>query len=388
MRLRLLCTDLLCAILAAALPGPGAAAASQVEDGDALTVRLVTVAPGTGTLSRFGHGALWIHDAGSGADDAWTFGRSDAHRFTFMSLLLQGRAEVVSDHVDAQEMLERYAAQGRNVRIQTLDLAPSERARLRDVLEVARGPFRYHLFRSNCTTRLRDALDAALDGRLHDLTASRPSPRTLRAWSGDYMADDRVLAALSGLILAGGMDQPISVWEEMFLPARLAERLAELGLAHDVEALASSRPMSLAGPPNEAVALALGLALGTLLVLLGRSRAAVGFSLAAASWCLAAGGAGLALLAGWAFTGEPLMAWNQNLLQANPLVLLVPMAAWGSWRNREFAGRAALLVAGIACVGLLVELLPGLDQSNGFVLAFAIPAHAGLALGMRSFASR
>jgi hypothetical protein len=38
----------------------------------------------------------------------------------------------------------------------------------------------------------------------------------------------------------------------------------------------------------------------------------------------------------------------------------------------------------VALVGLLVKLLPGFDQQNATLLALAIPAHLGLAGGVRA----
>ena len=50
----------------------------------------------------------------------------------------------------------------------------------------------------------------------------------------------------------------------------------------------------------------------------------------------------------------------------------------------EGAGLDALAkgVAGVAILGLLVQVLPGFDQVNGEVVALLLPAHLGLAWGV------
>jgi len=46
-------------------------------DGSSMTVRLVTVGPGTEVWERFGHNALWISDSLRNIDVAFDYGRVD-----------------------------------------------------------------------------------------------------------------------------------------------------------------------------------------------------------------------------------------------------------------------------------------------------------------------
>jgi hypothetical protein len=104
-----------------------------------------------------------------------------------------------------------------------------------------------------------------------------------------------------------------------------------------------------------------------------------------------AGLAGLVMAGLWGLTDHLMAACNENLLQMNPLALLVLPGVVG-WRNRgpaaKLAGRAALVVAVLSGLGLMLQALPGLDQVNGPVIALALPTQVGIAAGLRSLIGR
>jgi hypothetical protein len=84
-------------------------------------------------------------------------------------------------------------------------------------------------------------------------------------------------------------------------------------------------------------------------------------------------------------------AHNENLLQLNPLaLLLLPglRAALGGKRAARFGYGAALLVAGLSVVGLALKLLPGFDQVNGPIIALALPAQVGIAAALGRLRAR
>ncbi|HEU0076543.1 MAG TPA: hypothetical protein VFQ76_02775, partial [Longimicrobiaceae bacterium] len=108
-----------------------------------------------------------------------------------------------------------------------------------------------------------------------------------------------------------------------------------------------------------------------------------GFSAVSALWLLFAGTGGVVLLSLWAFTNHAIAYRNENLLQFDPLalglVVLVPAAALGArWAARP-ARVLALAVAALSVLGLAMQVLPGLDQVNGTMIAFTLPVHLGLA---------
>jgi hypothetical protein len=79
---------------------------------------------------------------------------------------------------------------------------------------------------------------------------------------------------------------------------------------------------------------------------------------------------------------------NENLLLFNLLALalafLLPAAVRRGGRAGNAARRLALVVLAVAALGLVLKLLPGAAQQNAELLAFALPAHAGVWLGLRT----
>jgi hypothetical protein len=102
-------------------------------------------------------------------------------------------------------------------------------------------------------------------------------------------------------------------------------------------------------------------------------------------WCLVAGVAGSVLLGAWLFTDHVFWYGNLNLLQVNPLFLLLLPAfvlhlfadrfpGWGIGLTR--------ILAVVSVLGLMVALLPGLGPHNAEILALTLPLNLGLALGV------
>src|SRR5690606_27028567 len=115
--------------------------------------------------------------------------------------------------------------------------------------------YRYDYFTDNCSTRVRDALDAALDGALKRQLASRSRGNTFR---GDAV---RLASPAPGMWLGFDLglgpaaDRPNSLWLDAFVPMRLADALAGIHLEDGrplVMATEEVLPHRLAAEPSEA----------------------------------------------------------------------------------------------------------------------------------------
>jgi hypothetical protein len=103
------------------------------------------------------------------------------------------------------------------------------------------------------------------------------------------------------------------------------------------------------------------------------------------------------LLLSWLLTDHVFWTLNENVFQANPfslllaVVLAVVLVREALKRSEGRAGvwagiqidHVAKLVVGVAIAGFFLQVLPGFDQVNGEVLAVLLPAHVGLAWGVR-----
>jgi hypothetical protein len=124
----------------------------------------------------------------------------------------------------------------------------------------------------------------------------------------------------------------------------------------------------------------------------GSNGARIGLLLVAGGWNLVVGILGTALAALWLFTNHVYSYHNENLLQANPLSLILALMILASLRRRKriAAGvvrhateRLARIVASLALLGFVLQILPALYQVNGEIIALMMPAHIGIVLALR-----
>jgi uncharacterized protein DUF4105 len=373
----------------------------------ALAVYLMTMGPGKRVWERFGHNAIWIHDPVAGTDQAYNYGIFDWRQQNFLLRFVQGRMWYSMQGAPVQLYLEEYRRANRSVWVQELEIPPASRRKLQQFLEWNERPenrfYHYDYYRDNCSTRVRDALDTALGGRIRQRTAGLPTGKTYRFHTLRLTANDPQV--YTGLVLALGhpVDRPISAWEEMFLPLAMREHLRaitvpdsggrEAPLVRSERTLfESTEPNPPAEPPSWIPTyLALGLAIGGgafgLAGLAGRSRPArLGFLVLSWTWVLLTAVAGVVLGGLWGLTDHAAAYNNENVLQADllalPLVWLLPRLVLGSGSAGKAAFIIAALVAGISLLGLLLKLLPQFHQVNGAVIALALPAHLGIAAGI------
>ncbi len=387
----------------AAIAQSPAASSGPSVPGAELTVYVMTMGPGDLVWERFGHNALWIHD-GRGTDIAYNYGLFDFMQENFILRFIQGEMLYWMEGVDADRTVEFYARSNRTVWVQELNLTPAERDELRDFLEwnalLENRYYRYHYYYDNCSTRVRDVIDRVLGGRIAAQTASVPSGATFRSHTRRLTSNDP--SVYTGLMLGLGqpVDRPISLWEEMFLPLKMRQTLNSLTV---VDSAGVEQPLVLSEqvlyrstdgplptePPNWlAWYLLAGALVGGSIALLARgsthSRAARGAFLSlSVIWSLFAGTGGLILIDLWAFTDHTTSYRNENIFQLNPLslalIVLLPAMVYG-WRRVTMPVRwTAYGAAAIATVGLLIQLLPGVDQVNGGVIAMALPIHLAIA---------
>lgn len=397
-------------LLVSLLVGHAGAAAAQAgagpeESTDDLTVFLVTMGQGDLVWEKFGHNAIWIRDAAAGTDLVYNFGVFDFDSPGYWSRFLKGDWIYQLAVYGIEETLAQYRYYDRTVVAQELNLTAAEEAELQELLELNARPenreYLYDYYRDNCSTRVRDVLDRVLDGAILAATAGVSSGTTYRWHSRRLIADDRLAYAGLAAGLGPAADRPISQWEEMFLPEELMERVrgmtvqrgsAEEPLVVEETVLyqAAGRAPAREEPPFWIpwfllIGTVLGVGMAGLAEGTRRGNGVARFGLAALGglWGLLMGTGGLLLLALWTATNHTIAHANENLLHidplALPLTLLVPAAAYGARWAAEPAWWIAAAVAGLSVLGVALQVLPGLDQVNGEVIALVLPAHLGLA---------
>jgi len=300
--------------------------------------------------------------------------------------------------IDYNSMVAYYKQHNRSILAQELNLSPAQRLKLQQFVQWNALPqnkfYRYDYYRDNCSTRLRDALDHALGGQLQTATVSRMTPGTYRWHTQRLMTGDLPLYTGVTLALGHPADKPISMWQEMFLPVRMANDFRTVTVAdstgNQIPLVKSETAIFTAGrPPEPSTApgylwlfVAVGLLYAAILVLLvrgaesGNRLALFGATALATVWTIVAGVGGLALLFAWVFTKHYFMGRNENLLHFDPLsialLVLVPLSIYtlrGVSRALKLAGFIALL----SLFGFVAQGIPLFDQKNGEVVALALP---------------
>ncbi len=384
--------------------------AQQGERGSELTISLVTMGPGREVWERFGHNAIWVHDTLRHEDIQYNYGLFDFRQEKFYLRFAQGRMLYSMGGFDAATDIARYVAENRSVWVQELNLTPAQRADLRDFLVWNALPenrnYHYDYYRDNCSTRVRDALDRVIGGRIRAATRTIPTGTTFRSHTARLTSSEPLV--YTGLMTGLGtpVDRPITAYEETFLPLALRERVrgimvpgpdgAPVQLVRSEQTVYTSTVADPpATPPNwTAVYLLIGLATGFVLMLLGRTAAAgrrgarVGLAVIGGIWELVAGMAGLILAGLWTLTDHVAAYANENLFQLDPvamvLAMLLPLALLSSRRSVRAASNVSAVILAIAAAGLAFKLVPGLHQVNGIVIAFALPVHLGVWLALRT----
>jgi hypothetical protein len=185
----------------------------------------------------------------------------------------------------------------------------------------------------------------------------------------------------------------LSLWEESFVPMRLAAALREVEVdghplvAPDVPVL----PHRIAPEPADAPRavlpwLAAGMLAGLALALAGPRRRRALAASALALWLLC-GVLGLLMLFLWFGTVHQFAWANRNLLLFDPLALLGLAGAWRVARGRapgRLMPRLLPVLAGLALVAVFLLWLDFAAQANARWIALMLPLHVGLWLGLRT----
>jgi hypothetical protein len=375
-------------------------------------VWLVTAAPGDAVWERYGHNALRVLDTRTGRDVSYNWGIFDFEQVDFIPRFLQGRMLYRMAPFRTDAMIDSYARANREVVLQELDLTPEQKRALVDFAERNALPenaeYIYQYFVDNCSTRVRDLLDLVLGGALRETYTTHERGATYRFHTRRLTRVDPLIYTGMDLLLGPPVDAPISVWDEMFVPMVLRDEIRSFRVTADD---GSTRPLVLSeevvAPSNRApppaapprwlwIYVLIGLSIGAALAsarsarvrdsaLLRRSVFALGVL-----WSLFGGVLGL-ILVGLLFTDHVFSYRNENLFLVNPLMLvsgtlLLLAAAGGRWPARARA--ATTVLAALALAGLLWHLLPLSTQTNAMFFALGLPAHLGLAWGLREVSAR
>ncbi|MDR2102726.1 MAG: DUF4105 domain-containing protein [Treponema sp.] len=338
------------AVLAALLFFPGMVLSAQTDGGsfdetrDRLTVKIAVMGPGDELYFWWGHIALVIEDRITGRSLFYDYGLFSFDNENFFVNFALGRLLYSCGVSPAERNYQGYIRTNRDISIYTLDIPAEAKEKVRRFAEINVLPenrdYYYHHFRDNCATRIRDILDLAVDGQFKERFAQAPGRYTLRQHVRRHTWFSPFFDWLLNFLMGQDIDQPLTIWEEMFLPGEIGARIRdfryidpagkERPLVSAVETLnrAVNRPEVLDAPrrqwPRELLLgfLIAGVSAGLLL----RNRGKAGFPrlcLGMLQSCLGLffGLAGAVLFFMTFFTNHDYTYHNSNILYINFLLL-------------------------------------------------------------------
>ena len=367
------------------------------QAGAAPRIGMATMQPGTVFFERFGHDALVVVDPATGAATSYNFGFFDPDEPGFISNFIFGRMRYRLQALPFADDMAYYREVGRGVSIQWLNLTDAQARHLATALAENARPenarYGYDYFTDNCATRVRDAIDEALGGSLERQVGGRSRGSTYRSESVRLASPAPWMWLGFDIGLGPAADKPLSVWQESFVPMRLADALREAKgsngqpLVLDEEQVLPHRiapePPSVPRPWWPWALAGVMIALAALLAARRAPRAVAAVALPFWGACAALGALMLFI---WFFTAHRFGWANHNLLLFNPLCLLLLPGGWRITRSRTAGAwfdRCLFVVAACTVVALFMLWLPLVPQRNAPWIALLLPVHAGLWLALR-----
>jgi hypothetical protein len=377
---------------------------------DPLTVQVLTFGPGSHPFTRFGHNAIRVIDRGGRTDIVYNFGT-----FTFDSPrlivdFLKGRLRYWLSRSSMPATVRAYRRENRDIQAQELNLSSAEKSELRARLETNARPenreYHYDYFADNCSTRVRDVIDAVVRGRVRAAAVGQGT-MSLRSHALRMSAADLPLYTALLIVLGPRTDRPIDEWAEAFLPEMLQRTLrgtragdgaaeGDLLVKSEQVLVTADRPPIPREPPNRLPAfLGVGITVGLILFLLGRAGARFWparfvFGLLIACAGLLAGFIGCFLIGAWALTPHAVVYRNENVLLFAPFALALTVVGVGTSIGRPGATRKAFLLAvsalALAVAACALKLFIWSRQDNAGLILMMLPLWGGMAAGLRAVA--
>jgi hypothetical protein len=371
----------------------GTAAAAPSVSTPAVRIGVMTMLPGQIFWERFGHDALIVDDPAHGEPISYNFGFFDPSEPDFFGRFIRGQMRYQLVALPMRDDLAYYQEVGRGVSVQWLDLTPAQAAGLADSLAVNALPsnarYNYDYFTDNCSTRVRDAIDRALGGRLHEQLSARSRGNTYRSEAVRLASPAPWMWLGFDIGLGPFADVPLARWQEAFVPMRLADSLREATGTDGRPLVVSEQqllPHRIAPEPAEYARpwwpwALWGIAAALVLIGIGRRAPRALAAVALPFWTLC-GLLGALMLFIWFGTAHHAGWANQNLLLFNPLSLLLLPGGWRLARGRVggpiFDGVLTLLVVCGMVAWIMRWLPPFPDQDNTHWIAVLLPLHIAL----------
>ena len=384
--------------------------------GDDITISLALIGPGDELYFWWGHVGLVVEDRRSGRAFFYDWGVFSFDNENFFTDFAFGRPVFTTVVSPAERSFYVYRRTNRDVILYTLDL-PAER---REAIVIfaennvlpENADYIYHHFWDNCSTRIRDIIDMALEGQFWARYGEEPGRFTLRQHVRRHTWFSPVVDWALNFWMGQVIDRPITVWDEMFLPSELAKRIntfrfidedgteRPLVISREVIFQSSDRPEVLDVPrlqwPRQLIASIIFSALLVLFFLYRGERKIfrVSFGLITSLFGLIFGIVGSMLFFLTFFTNHDYTFQNINVLFINPLFLAaIPLGITFAFTRLEKKRAAAVKFLRLLWVyvlfggflTILIRIFPAFYQQNQVTQALVLPLAIAMVFIMTRF---
>jgi hypothetical protein len=365
--------------------------------------------PGDEIYLWWGHIGIIIEDALSGENNFYDWGVFSFENENFFLNFALGRLLYACTVSPAEYNIERNIRTNRDITTYTLDLSSEKKLELLRYAEnnvlPENADYWYHHFNDNCATRVRDIIDTATSGAFKARYGEAPGRLTLREQVRRHTWFSPFWDWAVSFWMGRGIDRPITMWQEMFLPSEIGRNLegftyadengATRALVSKVEIVnrAENRPVPLDRPGRSYRELAAGIIAALVLAFAASRREkkiwqrvwGIGQSVLG----LFFGITGFLLFFLEFFTNHDYTWHNANILCINPLLFIaVPYGLIAGFTKNAERQKRAELILGIlwtivfagGVIALLLNFIPSLYQENFTNLILALPSALVLSL--------
>jgi len=322
-------------------------------------ISLLTCDPGTEVYSVFGHTALRVTDPVNGFDVVYNFGTFDFSTPNFYLKFIRGRLMYTLSRYNFSDFKMEYRMEKRSIFEQKLNLSQAEKDKTFYLLEVHYLPenryYLYDFFYINCTTKVLDLIDSAINDPEYFSQYSTLQERTFRQNLAIYLEPIPWTRLGIDLLLGIPSDKTMTVRESMFLPLELMQKVDKeknRDLFDDIQVVYQAEDEGSSSPSWWSPSIVFwGIFLVALVLTILEMKKGVRIVWPDTIFFSIIGLQGILLVLLWAFSDHDGMHQNLNILWAFPLHFPVSLIQ-GLLGKRIF--RVYIMITGIL---LLLTLL-------------------------------
>lgn len=367
--------------------------------GQDLEVSIITYSHSEEIASWFGHTSILVKDKKYKIGRVYNYGM-----FHFgpdlLPKFLTGEMRFWVGEASVRGTFKAYERMNRDISIQELNISSAKKVEIAKYMaDYVLPENRYYVYDhyfDNCSTRPRDVVDLASGGQFKKF-AQKKSKFTLRDHTHRYAQHSPYIYFLLSAWMNIEIDQPLTLWEDMFLPGELEKDLNDFRYVDEdgVEKPMVLRTYSVFKSDRKPVpaepnsfwvrTLLTGLILGALGFFLRRRSEAfskkkrIPYAFFTILFGVLLGIPSLASM-GFNFTHHTITHWNENLFMMNIFTFMtLPfgfMILFGSRRALGWLDKVWMLLTVLTSVLVVLKVTPWFGQQNIQIIAFYLPFYA------------